>query len=55
MPMRSSLTRPALLRRGLLLEYLTVGWNIIEGLIAIGAGLPGVTGAGWCSSLTMWG
>ncbi len=37
--MRSSLTRPALLRRGLLLEYLTVGWNIIEGLIAIGAGL----------------
>jgi cation diffusion facilitator family transporter len=31
--------RSALLRRGLLLEYLTVGWNILEGLIAIGAGL----------------
>ena len=31
-------SRPALLRRGLLLEYLTVGWNVAEGLIAIGAG-----------------
>ena len=31
-------TRPDLLRRGLRLEYLTVGWNIAEGLIAIGAG-----------------
>jgi cation diffusion facilitator family transporter len=32
-------TRPALVRRGLLLEYLTVVWNIFEGLIAIGAGI----------------
>lgn len=32
-------TRAELLRHGLLLEYLTVGWNIIEGLIAIGAGI----------------
>ena len=32
-------SRPALLRRGLLLEYLTVGWNVAEGLIAIGAGI----------------
>jgi divalent metal cation (Fe/Co/Zn/Cd) transporter len=31
--------RVHLLRRGLRLEYLTVGWNIVEGLIAIGAGL----------------
>jgi cation diffusion facilitator family transporter len=31
--------RLALLRRGLVLEYLTVGWNIIEGVVAIGAGL----------------
>jgi cation diffusion facilitator family transporter len=31
--------RASVLRRGLLLEYLTVGWNIIEGLIAIVAGL----------------
>lgn len=32
-------TRAELLRHGLLLEYLTVGWNILEGLIAIGAGV----------------
>ena len=27
------------IRRGRLLEYLTIGWNSLEGLIAIGAGL----------------
>ena len=27
------------LRRGLRLEYLTVGWNIVEGLVAVGAGV----------------
>lgn len=37
--MDSTLTRPALLRRGVLLEYFTVGWNILEGLVAIVAGL----------------
>ena len=31
--------RAELLRHGLLLEYLTVGWNIVEGGVAIGAGL----------------
>ncbi len=31
--------RPALLRRGLLLEYLTVGWNIVEGIVAMVAAL----------------
>ena len=31
--------RAALLRRGLLLEYITVGWNIVEGIVAIGAGI----------------
>jgi cation diffusion facilitator family transporter len=31
--------RPGLLRRALRLEYLTVGWNIVEGMIAITAGL----------------
>lgn len=31
--------RPALLRRALRLEYLTVGWNIVEGVIAIAAAL----------------
>jgi divalent metal cation (Fe/Co/Zn/Cd) transporter len=30
--------RVAMLRRGLWLEYLTVGWNVIEGVIAIAAG-----------------
>jgi cation diffusion facilitator family transporter len=34
-----SLPRTELLRRGLRLEYLTVGWNVFEGLVAIGAGL----------------
>lgn len=37
--MATSLTRPALLRRGLLLEYLTVGWNVLEALVAIVAGV----------------
>lgn len=34
-----ALARPALLRRGLRLEYLTVGWNIVEGLVAVSAAL----------------
>lgn len=29
--------RAALVRRGLRLEYLTVGWNIIEGIVAVAA------------------
>jgi divalent metal cation (Fe/Co/Zn/Cd) transporter len=33
-----AISRSGLLRRGLRLEYLTVGWNIAEGLIAVGAG-----------------
>lgn len=35
----SQTPRRALIRRGLLLEYLTVGWNILEGIIAIAAGV----------------
>jgi cation diffusion facilitator family transporter len=31
--------RAALLSRGLVLEYITVGWNIVEGIVAIGAGV----------------
>lgn len=31
--------RPQVLRRALRLEYLTVGWNLVEGVIAIGAAL----------------
>jgi cation diffusion facilitator family transporter len=33
------MARPALIRRGLLLEYLTVGWNVLEAIIAILAGI----------------
>jgi divalent metal cation (Fe/Co/Zn/Cd) transporter len=31
--------RPVLLRRAIRLEWLTVGWNIVEGIVAITAGL----------------
>ena len=31
--------RPITLKRGLRLEYLTVGWNVLEGIIAVGAGI----------------
>lgn len=31
--------RPVNLRRGLRLGYLTVGWNVIEGIVAVGAGM----------------
>jgi len=33
------LQRRGLLQRGLWLEYLTVGWNLVEGVIAVGAGV----------------
>ncbi len=33
------LARPGLLRQALRLEYLTVGWNLVEGVIAIAAAL----------------
>ncbi len=35
-----AVSRLLLLRRALRLEYLTVGWNIAEGLIAVGAEDP---------------
>jgi cation diffusion facilitator family transporter len=31
--------RRGLLRRGVGLEYITVGWNLVEGVVAVGAGL----------------
>jgi hypothetical protein len=31
--------RAAGLRRGRSLEYLTIGWNLLEGLVAVGSGL----------------
>lgn len=30
---------PVLLRRGLRLEYLTIGWNLVEAFVAVGAGI----------------
>lgn len=35
----TSQARGELLNRGLLLEYVTAGWNIVEGIVAIGAGV----------------
>ena len=37
--MTASASRSDLLRHALRLEYLTVGWNIVEGMIAIAAGV----------------
>jgi divalent metal cation (Fe/Co/Zn/Cd) transporter len=37
--MQTTQARQGLLKRGLLLEYFTVGWNVIEGIIAIAAGI----------------
>jgi divalent metal cation (Fe/Co/Zn/Cd) transporter len=31
--------RAGLIRRGRSLEYLTIGWNLLEGLVAVGAGV----------------
>lgn len=31
--------RPLNLKRGLQLEYLTVGWNVLEGIVAVAAGI----------------
>lgn len=39
MPVTAPEARPRLLRRALWLEYLTVGWNLVEGVVAILAGL----------------
>ncbi len=38
-PRTGTMIREALLRRALRLEYLTVGWNVVEGAIAITAAL----------------
>ena len=39
LPAPSIAGRDTLLRRGLRLEYLTVGWNVVEGIIAVSAAL----------------
>jgi divalent metal cation (Fe/Co/Zn/Cd) transporter len=33
-----AVTRSQHLQRGIFLEYLTIGWNLIEGLVAVGSG-----------------
>ncbi len=35
----NSPNRTELVKRGILLEYFTIGWNLLEGAIAVGAGL----------------
>jgi divalent metal cation (Fe/Co/Zn/Cd) transporter len=37
--MNEELTRSMNVRRGRWLEYLTIAWNVVEGVIAVGAGL----------------
>lgn len=45
--------RVALLKRGRLLEHFTIGWNLLEGVVAVGAGLlassPSLIGFGFDS------
>jgi divalent metal cation (Fe/Co/Zn/Cd) transporter len=45
--------RAALIKRGRLLEYFTIGWNLLEGIIAVGSGIiagsPSLVGFGFDS------
>lgn len=45
--------RAALVKRGRLLEYFTIGWNLLEGIIAVGSGIiagsPSLVGFGFDS------
>ena len=45
--------RAELVKRGRLLEYFTIGWNLLEGLVAVGAGIvagsPSLVGFGFDS------
>lgn len=45
--------RGEFVRRGILLEYFTIGWNLLEGLIAVGSGIaagsPSLIGFGFDS------
>lgn len=38
-PIKEDLVRHAAVRRGRILEYITITWNSLEGIIAIGAGI----------------
>jgi divalent metal cation (Fe/Co/Zn/Cd) transporter len=50
---RSAINRAKLVRRGILLEYFTIGWNLLEGAVAVGAGIvagsPSLVGFGFDS------
>ena len=45
--------RAELIKRGILLEYFTIGWNLLEGAVAVGAGIvagsPSLVGFGFDS------
>ncbi|MEP6850496.1 MAG: cation transporter [Acidobacteriota bacterium] len=49
----SQSARAASVRRGVLLEYFTIGWNVLEGLVAVGSGIvagsPSLIGFGFDS------
>jgi divalent metal cation (Fe/Co/Zn/Cd) transporter len=49
----NSQNRTELVKRGILLEYFTIGWNLLEGAIAVGAGIlagsPSLVGFGFDS------
>lgn len=49
----NAVNRAELVRRGILLEYFTIGWNLIEGAVAVGAGVvagsPSLVGFGFDS------
>jgi len=50
---QSDTDRAASVRRGVLLEYFTIGWNLLEGLVAVGSGIvagsPSLIGFGFDS------
>jgi divalent metal cation (Fe/Co/Zn/Cd) transporter len=50
---QSIANRADFIRRGILLEYFTIGWNLLEGAVAVGAGIlagsPALVGFGFDS------
>ncbi len=49
----NTINRAELIKRGRLLEYFTIGWNLLEGAVAVGAGIiagsPSLVGFGFDS------
>ena len=50
---QSKTDRATSVRRGVLLEYFTIGWNVVEGMVAVGSGIvagsPSLIGFGFDS------